>query len=97
MAVQILAVQDRGDEVCRVIFDQTTTLGIRRHTTRRSIIHRSTRTTDAGVRVKIADRPSGLTAKAEADDLSLDLTRAERERTRATAEQAALRGERDDD
>ena len=74
MAVQILAAQDRSDEVCRVIFDQTTTLGIRRHIARRSIIHRSTHTTDAGVRVKIADRPAGLTAKAESDDISLDLT-----------------------
>ena len=97
MALQVLAAPDKADDVCRLLFDQTTTLGIRRVTTRRDKLQRMTMTTSDGVRIKLAERPSGLTAKAEADDLSENLTRAERERVRILAEQQALRGVRDDE
>jgi uncharacterized protein (DUF111 family) len=85
MAVQVLAKPERLDEVCEVCFRQTTTLGLRtRVETRRILARRELRA--AGLRVKIAERPGGATAKAEMDDAAGE---AGGHRARAAARHAA--------
>jgi uncharacterized protein (TIGR00299 family) protein len=98
--VRILADPTALDRVIRTCFRETTTLGLRWHNERRSILERSVRTwvgSAGSVSVKAARRPSGaLTGKAEIDDVA-DGTGgfAERERLRREAEAGVLRDDDD--
>ncbi len=99
--VRVLARRDAADAVADACFEQTTTLGLRIAEARRRVLAREERKA-GGVRVKVAERPSGAeTAKAESDDVAAQAAnRAERERARRAAEDAVLRDrearERDD-
>jgi len=85
------------DDVIAAIFDETTTIGVRHSLTQRTILPRQTATVDADgrrLRVKLVERPSGLTAKLEADDLSAVGTAVERARLRRHAEAKSREEER---
>jgi len=91
--VQVLAAPDDLENVLNACFAETTTLGVRYQILERRKLRRRHETVEAHgrtVRVKIAERPGGETAKAEADDLSKVIgDRGERERVRRLAEQAS--------
>lgn len=96
-AVQVLVQQGGGDAVTRIMLDETTTLGVRRMIADRHVVERNFAVSD-GVNVKLATRPSAMTAKAEAGDLADVATHAERQNARRQAECAALsRNEGHDD
>jgi len=67
-AIRILARPERQEDVIRACYDQTTTLGVRYQHVDRSILPRRHAEQD-GLRVKLAQRPGGTTAKVEMDDL----------------------------
>jgi hypothetical protein len=96
IAVHIRLLADPGDleNVLEACFSETTTLGVRHQVVERRKLRRGQRTVEAGgrsVRVKLARRPGGRSAKAEAGDLlNLGDGRRERERLRRAAESAAL-------
>jgi len=91
--VQILADPDDLENVLNACFAETTTLGVRYQIQERRKLrrrHATVQTNGREVRVKLADRPGGLTAKAEADDVSRIIgDRDERERVRREAEQVS--------
>ncbi|MET3523825.1 LarC family nickel insertion protein [Mesorhizobium abyssinicae] len=68
-SVQVLTRTDAIETIAALCFEQTTTLGLRRRTEARMILPRQAITTSDRVRVKLADRPGGRTAKAEMDDV----------------------------
>jgi pyridinium-3,5-bisthiocarboxylic acid mononucleotide nickel chelatase len=82
------------DGVFEACFRETATLGLRWHVQERRVLQRSQATVDVdgrSVRVKVAERPGALTAKAESDDLlSVMGGRRERENVRQAAENAGL-------
>jgi len=92
--IQILAEPSDLDSVFEACFRETATLGLRWHVQERRILERRQATIDVdgrSVRVKVAERDGGLTAKAENDDLlSVVGGRRERERVRRAAESAGL-------
>ena len=92
--IQILAEPEDLDGIFEACFRETTTLGLRWHVQERRILQRSQATVDIdgrSVRVKVAERPGALTAKAESDDLlSVKGGRRERESVRQAAENAGL-------
>jgi hypothetical protein len=91
--VQVLADPDDLENVLNASFAETTTLGVRYQILERRKLRRTQAAVDANgrtVRVKLADRPGGLTVKAEADDLSKVIgDHSERERVRRLAESAS--------
>ena len=71
--LRVLAAETAEDAAAAAIFNETTTLGLRRLAVERTILGRETVSRDDGgraVRVKLADRPLGRTAKVETDDLA---------------------------
>jgi pyridinium-3,5-bisthiocarboxylic acid mononucleotide nickel chelatase len=90
--IQILAEPDNLESVFEVCFAETTTLGLRWQLIERRILERAHETVEVdgrSVRVKTAQRPGAVTAKAESDDLlSLKGGRVEREGVRRAAENA---------
>ncbi|BCP55233.1 UPF0272 protein [Kaistia sp. 32K] len=94
-ALRILATPAARDAVIAATFDETTTLGIRHAIVERATLRRGEVAIDhAGrsYRAKIAERPSGRTAKIEADDIAATAGAATRSRLRAELD-AALRAE----
>ena len=93
-AVQVLAEADSLDAALDVVFDETTTLGVRWSHVSRSALARDTAHHDdprGTVQVKRARRPAGtVTAKAELADLAGSAGHAAREERRRAAEAAAL-------
>ncbi len=67
--VQVLGEPNAEDAVFDCCFAQTTTLGVRYQRTRRRILNREQKQVGP-VGVKIVRRPSGITAKAEMQDLA---------------------------
>ena len=92
-AVRLLVRGDGVEAVTEAVFRETTTLGLRRHEARRAVLRRREQVVDA-VRVKTAQRPGGITAKAEVDDAQGLDSHAVRTRLRHVAEAKAL-GEED--
>ena len=88
-ALQVIAASGHGDAIASTVLDETTTLGVRRTTVARDILDRQQHDVD-GIGVKVAKRPSGLTAKAEADDIRNSPTASARQIARREAEIAAL-------
>lgn len=76
--IRVLAKPEVTDPIMAQIFDQTTTLGIRSTVVQRAILPR-TEQWHASYRVKLAERPSGTTAKTEADCLAGDTLSARRD------------------
>ena len=94
-AVQVLVRRDASARAVRLILDETTTLGVRRSSAQRETLERTIETRDDR-RVKVASRPSGVTAKAEMSDLSRVATHAARQGKRQRAEQSVLDDDHDD-
>ena len=90
IALQIIVAPEHADAVAAAVLDETTSLGVRRTTVARDILDRKQHDID-GTRVKVANRPSGQTAKAEADDVTQTASLSARQRARHQAETAALR------
>ncbi len=89
--LRLLARPEARDEVLRLCFAETTTIGLRHSIQARAVLPRRMVEVEAGgrtVRVKAVDRPGGRTAKAEADDV-VDLDgHAARKARRQAAEKA---------
>lgn len=71
--LQVLSAAESEDSAVAAIFEETTTLGLRRSAVERYILGREMTSVEVGGRkvgVKLADRPTGRTAKVEADDLA---------------------------
>lgn len=94
VAVQVLTRDGTGERVAQAMLDETTTLGVRIEVASRAVVERTAATAE-GVRVKLARRPSGVTAKAEMDDLAGVAGHAARQKRRALSERSVL--ESDDD
>lgn len=92
MHVQVLADVRAEESVVAACFSQTTTIGLRTQlVSARALPRRIARIETQGgpVRVKLVDRPDGVTAKAELDDLVPGQTHGARARLRRDAEDAA--------
>ena len=92
-AVQVLARPEAVEAVSQLCFRQTTTLGLRRRIETRAILPRRAVTTEGGIRVKLAGRPGGTTAKAEMEDAASADSQRQRADLRRAAEAEALSGE----
>ena len=88
-ALQIIVVEGSGDDIAEAVLDETTTLGVRHQKVTRNILERQQHDVD-GTGVKIAKRPSGLSANAEADDTVAMRSAAAPSKARRLAEDAAL-------
>lgn len=95
-AVQVLTREGTGSEVARLALDETTTLGVRRAVVARDIVERKLQTI-GGVQVKVADRPSGPTAKTEALDVADIETHAARQHARWRTERSVLDPDHNDE
>lgn len=94
--VELLAVEECQDQVVAACFEQTTTIGLRMQTVQRRLLARREVLVghEAGeVRVKVCERGSRSTAKAEMDDLASHAgDHAQRQALRRDAEARALQG-----
>jgi pyridinium-3,5-bisthiocarboxylic acid mononucleotide nickel chelatase len=91
MMVQVLLQPEAKDRVIELCFNETTTLGLRWTTENRTILRREHIDTESGHDMKLAQRPTRLTAKMEMDNLvSLEGGHNERQRIRELKEHAAL-------
>lgn len=94
--LHLLAHPEAQDEVLRLCFAETTTIGLRHSIQARAVLPRRMVEVTAGdrtMRVKAVDRPGGRTVKAEVDDVAdLDGHAARKARRRA-AEEAVERDE----
>jgi uncharacterized protein (DUF111 family) len=75
MMTQLRVLADVGvqDDVVAMMFDETTTIGVRRSIVQRSTLPRQMQIKEHGgrsLRMKVVERPSGATAKLESDDLA---------------------------
>jgi hypothetical protein len=85
-----------ADAVAQACFVETSTLGLRMREERRRVLPRTevaTTVDGTPLRVKVADRPAGRTAKAAHDDAAALRGLAERRSARAVAERRALEGD----
>lgn len=73
--IQILGSEGADQAILNACFEQTTTIGVRFHLVQRAILERE-QVTVGGIGVKIVQRPAGLSAKAESDDLAARFTTA---------------------
>ncbi|MGI9425045.1 MAG: nickel insertion protein, partial [Hyphomicrobiaceae bacterium] len=92
LAIQIIAAEGAAASITSHIFDETTTLGVRHSLVDRVALNRTSRTIE-NLRVKVSDRPSGRTAKAESDDVEAIRSYGGRAKARHDAEQQALKGD----
>jgi len=90
-SVQILVRTEASESVIEKIFVETTTLGVRYREESRKILERSEVEVE-GSRVKLAQRPSGVTAKMEMDDLKEVQGNENRTELRNKIEKIALKG-----
>ena len=90
-SVQVLVRAHVIEDAISVVFAQTTTLGLRASIESRRTVMRREHLSGDGVRVKIAERPGQVTAKADMDDVAVDgADHADRQRIRGIAEADAL-------
>ncbi|MBB3458346.1 hypothetical protein FHT86_006672 [Rhizobium sp. BK313] len=97
--LRILAEPAARDDILASIFDETTTIGVRHILVERSTLPRQAATTEADgrtLRLKVVERPTGRTAKVEADDLADVAGSAARNRLRHIADTAVRKGEEED-
>jgi uncharacterized protein (TIGR00299 family) protein len=95
--IQVLARPEAVERVTAACFRETTTLGLRLQTVDRVTVPRAAATSATGVRVKIAARPDGRTAKAELADVDDVPGHRNRAARREAAEVDALGQVPDDD
>jgi hypothetical protein len=91
LAASIRLLGDPGglDEIAAQCFEETATIGLRHRIESRIILPRESRVTTVNereVRLKVVKRPSGLSIKAEADDLAATPGRLARDALRRKAE-----------
>jgi uncharacterized protein (DUF111 family) len=94
--VQVLARPSHGEAVIDACFRETTTIGLRQQTVTGVGLKRKMATAsvdEQALRVKVAVRPGGITAKAESDDVLAHECHARRASLRTRAELAALNSE----
>lgn len=91
-AIQVLALPAAMAEVADVCFRETTTLGVRTRFETRTVLERHGEVAGSGIRVKVAERPDGRTAKAEVDDVRHDDGQEQRRDRRRRAEREVLGG-----
>jgi uncharacterized protein (TIGR00299 family) protein len=94
--VQVLASAAHVEAVIDACFRETTTLGLRQRGVHGIGLGRHVREVNIEgqhLRVKIADRPGGCTAKAESDDVLVHADHARRAALRRRAESEALKAE----
>jgi uncharacterized protein (DUF111 family) len=92
MHVQVLASAVAEEVVVAACFAQTTTIGLRTQMVSARALPRRIAPIETGhgpIRVKLVERPGGMTAKAELDDLAAAETHDARARLRREAETAA--------
>ncbi len=89
-ALQVLAEPGRANEIAALLLDETTTLGVRRAHCTRNLVARET-LSSGGIPVKLAHRPSGVTAKAEMDALAATRGVSGRRKRRYEAELRTIR------
>ena len=90
-AVQVLVRPGNSGDVVKLVLDETTTLGVRRSRVGRDTVERAI-SSPGDVRVKLAQRPSATTAKAEATDVEMIATHDGRQAARRSAEKQAIEG-----
>lgn len=88
-ALQVLAEPGRANDIAALLLDETTSLGVRRATQARNLIARGFLSAD-GLPVKLAQRPSGVTAKVEMDALAATRGVSARRKKRYEAELKAI-------
>jgi uncharacterized protein (TIGR00299 family) protein len=91
--IQVLAQPAHLEAVIDACFRETTTIGLRHHRVRGVGLERrieSVRLQGHAVRVKVVNRPGGLTAKTESDDVQRHAGHALRTAVRTRAEAAVL-------
>jgi pyridinium-3,5-bisthiocarboxylic acid mononucleotide nickel chelatase len=96
-AVRVMAEPAARDAVVEAIFSETTTLGLRLREESRVTLPRREVVVDSETgptRVKLAERPTGITAKAESDDVARAKRASGRARVRRSAARRALESER---
>ncbi len=91
-AIQVLARPEGAVRVADEIFNETTTLGVRRGTVPRTTLERDIQAFD-GLAVKRARRPKGMSAKAEMSDLASVKGVRSRQARRRRAEDEAVETE----
>ncbi|MDP6873387.1 MAG: LarC family nickel insertion protein [Alphaproteobacteria bacterium] len=96
VALQVLAEPDAAERVLDEILDETTTLGVRRGLSQRRIIARELVLVD-DITVKRAGRPSGVSVKAEMEDLAPNRGAARRQDLRRAVEAKAMSERGEDD
>jgi uncharacterized protein (DUF111 family) len=92
-SLRLLARPDACDAVIAACFRETTTIGLRYRTMAAVALRRNLRAIDVdgcSVRVKVVERPGGVTAKADCDDALAAGGHAERAALRRLAEGRAL-------
>jgi uncharacterized protein (TIGR00299 family) protein len=98
-SVRIMADPGQRETVVSAVFAETSTLGLRLRLEERAVLPRETVVVEEGghsVRVKVAERPGGRSAKAEADDIAaLAANAGERASLRHSAVRKALRPKED--
>jgi uncharacterized protein (TIGR00299 family) protein len=94
-AVQVLVSPEAADRIAGEIFNETTTLGVRRQTVSRTTLDRRIRDIQ-GVPVKLARRPKGMSAKAEMASLAPVKGAGARRARRRMAEAEAMETENAD-
>ena len=90
--IQVLARPEFIDVVTTACFRQTTTLGLRVQTTDRLILERRETSDSRGLTVKVAERPSGRTAKADVQGVVNLEGHSDRQASRRAAELEVLGG-----
>jgi uncharacterized protein (TIGR00299 family) protein len=89
-SVQVLVRPGNAEDVINVCFHETTTLGIRQQVKARAILNRSELETKQDIRVKIVERPGGITAKADIDNIANIDGHQHRQKRRLDAQSDAL-------
>ena len=89
-SVQVLVRPGNAEDVINVCFHETTTLGIRQQVKARAIMNRSELETEQDIRVKIVERPGGITAKADIDNIANIDGHKHRQKRRLDAQSDAL-------
>lgn len=83
--LRVLAQPGALSDVSTVLFEETTTIGIRHTLAQRTVLDRRHDVRDE-IQVKIVDRPSGPTTKIEADELANTKGQAQRDKIRRSVE-----------
>ena len=89
-SVQVLVRPGNAEDVINVCFHETTTWGIRQQVKARAILNRSELETEQDIRVKIVERPGGITAKADIDNIANIDGHQHRQKRRLDAQSDAL-------